>query len=125
MNNTLEMNLYMGHPGDELLMVYGDFPTKQVRDIKISPKKALTVVQTRLIATKQDWKLRNKLSGCYKHHMDSVFERRCTLPWTEHFTNRPGLGNCTNKEMLNHLISSKAISAWLMYNSTSPCKGTI
>ena len=119
------MNLYLGHPGDELLMVYNDFATKQAKDIKISPKEALTLVQTKLIATKHDWKLTNKLASCYRHHMMPVFERRCMLPWTEHFTNRSGKGNCTNKEMSNHLISSKAMSAWLMYNSTSPCRGTL
>ena len=123
MNNTLEMEMFLAHPGDELLIVYGDFPTKQVKDIKISPKRALTVVQTRLSATDHDWKLTNQLSSCYRRHMKPVFESRCTLPWTDHFTNRPSLENCTNEEILDLLSSSRGKSGWLMYNSTSPCIG--
>ena len=122
MNNTLEVDLFLAHLGDELLSVYGDFPTGQVKGINISPKKALTVVQTRLSATDHDWKLNNQLSSCYRRHMKPVFERRCTLPWTDHFTNISDLGNCTNEDILDLLISSRRMSAWLIYNSTGEHK---
>ena len=62
-NITDEMVLYMGHPGDEILGLYGHTAYKNPKFIKISPDRHFTAVDLQFKALKYDWKLQTSLKG--------------------------------------------------------------
>ena len=53
----------MGHPGDEILGLYGQTTYKNPKSIMMSPSKRYTEVDLQMRASKHDWGLRTTLKG--------------------------------------------------------------
>ena len=62
-SNTEDFEILLMHPGDEIFSVYGASPKTNAKSIKITPKDALTMVQLRMKAFKDDWRIDDALNG--------------------------------------------------------------
>ena len=68
MNNTETAKLYLLHPGDEVLMVYDEFPYEKPESIPIRRGNVYLWIKLKMTATKKAWKVNGKYTS--KFHPD-------------------------------------------------------
>ena len=56
-NNTQRAKLYMFYPGDEILMVYDEYPYPVPKPMSIDTENAFTWLQLKIVATKKEWSI--------------------------------------------------------------------
>jgi len=131
-NLTEKMVFHMGHPGDEILGLYGQGAYRNPKSTRISPERKYTEVDLQIRASKQEWGLLTTKKDCYVEHMRKLFENACTTPWTEYFTTQAK--NCTESGKQyadgvngtsdsNVFFERRLESNWLLNSPDSPCKG--
>ena len=55
-SNTQRAKLYVMYPGDEILMIYGDYPYEAPQPILINPETGLLWLKLKIVASKKNWK---------------------------------------------------------------------
>ena len=129
-NNTEKAKLYLFHPGDEILMVYDEYPYDKPEPIPINPENGYLWIKLKMTALTKSWRVENryasKLSNfyinkntpcdiflfrtldCFKQKLVEKINNTCKMPWTSHIKqwleefNVQGnfRSNCSNEEFL-------------------------
>ena len=64
-NLTETMVFHMGHPGDEILGLYGQGAYRNPKSTRISPNRKYTEVDLQIRASKQEWGLLTTKKGMF------------------------------------------------------------
>ena len=63
LNNTKRTKLFVLHPGDEVFMVFDEYPYDTPTPIVVDPDNAYLWLKLRMIAKRKQWSVESRYAG--------------------------------------------------------------